>query len=65
MQDDYVLTLPPGLTDGEYRLITGMYSLPEVKRLPVHDSSGAAQGDYLDLGTVTLEGGRVMGQQPP
>ncbi|MHB1004938.1 MAG: hypothetical protein ACYC3S_04760 [Chloroflexota bacterium] len=59
VRDKYTLTLPPGLPDGEYRLIAGMYTLPEVRRLSVRNAAGAQLGDYVALGTITLTEGRI------
>ena len=43
------LVLPPDLPAGEYRLVTGFYTWPELTRLSV--SSG---GDAVDLATYDI-----------
>ena len=49
--DVYDLTLPADLPPGEYRLITGLYDLATLQRLPVQlDGSGAGPGDSPGTG---------------
>lgn len=50
LTDPYSLSLPPDLSPGRYRLITGLYDPASGARLPV--SSG---GDFVELGQVTVE----------
>lgn len=58
--DEYVLVLPSVLPDGEYRLIAGMYTRTDMRRLPVLVAGGRTDADYVDLGTLRLERGRVV-----
>lgn len=52
--DEYSLTLPAGAPPGEYRLIAGLYTLADLRRLPVADPAGRALGDHLELGTIVV-----------
>lgn len=45
------LSLPDNLPPGQYKLITGMYLLETLERLPVPDSTG----DYITLTTVEIK----------
>ena len=47
VEDDFVLTVPE---PGEYRVIGGLYLLPEVRRLAVDGG-----GDFVELGTLRVE----------
>ncbi len=49
IRDTVTLVLPPDLPAGEYRLVTGFYTWPELTRLSV--SSG---GDAVDLATYDI-----------
>ena len=52
--DDYAPTVPAGTPPGEYRLVVGMYTLADMRRLPVSAADGRPLGDAVDLGTVTV-----------
>lgn len=48
IRDTITLTIPDGAPPGEYRLVTGFYSWPDLVRLPVD------AGDAVELVAVTL-----------
>jgi hypothetical protein len=52
--DAHVLKLPEGLAPGRYRLVVGLYHLPDGQRLPAADASGRAPDDALPLADVAL-----------
>ena len=52
--DRTTVSLHPGIPPGTYRLVAGMYDRMTKHRLPVVDSSGQAQGDNYDIGTVIV-----------
>lgn len=52
--DEYTLVFPPAVPAGEYRLIAGMYTPADVRRLPVSDPAGRALGDAVEFGTLRL-----------
>jgi hypothetical protein len=52
--DTHVLTIPHDTPPGEYELWAGMYTQPDIKRLPVYDSQGNLVGDHVVLGKVTV-----------
>lgn len=45
--DTFQLQLPPGTASGIYTLTTGMYTLPDVRRLPVRSLSGVDTSDNV------------------
>ena len=45
--DDYVLSLPPDMPPGEYRLEIGMYDLKALKRLPAYSSEFPGEDDRI------------------
>jgi hypothetical protein len=49
VRDEHRLALPAGLPPGRYRLIAGMYALPDVTRLPV-----GGGGDFVELAAVEI-----------
>ena len=52
--DRHILQLSPDLPPGDYTLIAVMYSLPDLKRLPVTLNGSRVAGDYVRLGVVKL-----------
>jgi len=52
--DTHVLTIPPDAPPGEYELWAGMYTQPDIKRLPVHDAEENLAGDHVVLGKVMV-----------
>jgi hypothetical protein len=52
--DTFEITLSPDAQPGEYRLITGMYSSVEGKRLQVFTTDGQPLGDFAELTTITV-----------
>ena len=52
--DGYDVTVPADAPPGQYRLIAGMYTPEDVRRLPVQRADGQTLGDYVELGTVTI-----------
>lgn len=54
IKDRIDLSMPSGISNGEYRVIVGMYSLETMRRLEVRlpDSSGST--NYLDVGKITI-----------
>jgi len=55
MNDPYRLTLPAGLSPGDYWLEVGMYEMTSLRRLPVVDLGGNLAGDRIILGPVRVE----------
>ena len=55
MNDPYRLTLPAGLSSGDYWLEVGMYEMTSLRRLPVVDLGGNLAGDRVILGPVRVE----------
>ncbi|MBN1963768.1 MAG: hypothetical protein JW910_03920, partial [Anaerolineae bacterium] len=57
LHDDAVtVSLPPDLPPGEYRVLTGLYDVATVIRVPVVDGVGRAVPDNsIPLGTVRVE----------
>lgn len=54
--DTHVLAIPPETPPGEYELWAGMYTQPDIKRLPVHDALGNLVGDHIVLEKVQVIG---------
>jgi 4-amino-4-deoxy-L-arabinose transferase-like glycosyltransferase len=54
--DTHVLTIPPDAPPGDYELWAGMYTQPDIKRLPVYDALGNLVGDHVVLGKVKVIG---------
>jgi hypothetical protein len=54
--DTHVLTIPPETPPGDYELWAGMYTQPDIKRLPVYDAQGNLVGDHVVLGKVKVIG---------
>ena len=54
LADMHTLTVPPDAPPGEYELWAGMYTWPDIKRLPVYDAQGNLVGDHVVLGKVTV-----------
>ena len=52
--DPHTLTVPPDAPPGEYELWVGMYTQPDIKRLPVYDAQGNLVGDHVVLGKVMV-----------
>lgn len=53
VEDNYGILVPPGTPPGSYRLLVGMYSPADGKRLPV-TLGGQAGPDYVQLGKVAV-----------
>jgi 4-amino-4-deoxy-L-arabinose transferase-like glycosyltransferase len=54
--DTHVLAVPPDAPPGDYELWAGMYTQPDIKRLPVYDRQGDLVGDHVVLGKVKVIG---------
>jgi hypothetical protein len=54
--DTHVLTIPSDAPPGDYELWAGMYTQPDIKRLPVYDRQGNLVGDHVVLGKVKIIG---------
>jgi hypothetical protein len=52
--DTHVLAIPPETPPGEYELWAGMYTQPDIKRLPVYNAQGNLVGDHIVLGKVMV-----------
>jgi hypothetical protein len=52
--DTHVLPVPPEAPPGEYELWAGMYTQPDIRRLPVYDAQGNLVGDHVVLGKITI-----------
>ncbi|HJX38720.1 MAG TPA: glycosyltransferase family 39 protein [Anaerolineae bacterium] len=55
LRDEYVLTLPADLAPGTYQVEVGLYSYPELERLPVVEGQ-SSQGDRVLLTPVIVKG---------
>ena len=53
--DTHTLTIPPDAPPGDYELWAGMYTQPDIKRVPVYDAQGNLVGDHVVLGTVKVQ----------
>jgi hypothetical protein len=51
--DQYRLTLPPGITPGDYRLSLGFYWLPTQERVPLLNES-IPPSDQIEAGTIVV-----------
>jgi hypothetical protein len=51
IRDDYGLSLPKGLSDGEYKIEIGAYEYPSMTRLQIVDTNSKNIGDHLILDT--------------
>jgi hypothetical protein len=51
--DRYAIAIQPGTPPGQYELRVGMYSWPDLTRLPV-TLNGKPSGDYVPLGTIRV-----------
>jgi 4-amino-4-deoxy-L-arabinose transferase-like glycosyltransferase len=54
LPDRYDLTVAPDAPPGQYQLLAGMYDPVTGQRLPVTNAAGEAQGDAIQIGTVTI-----------
>jgi len=54
VKDDYDLIVPPEAALGVYRIQIGLYLAETGQRLPVLDSGGQPQGDYVALAPVRV-----------
>ncbi len=54
IEDSHTLDIPPDTPPGEYELWAGMYTQPDVKRLPVYDAQGNLVGDHVILRKVRV-----------
>jgi hypothetical protein len=54
MADAHTLIVPPDAPPGEYELWAGLYTQPDIKRLPVYDAQGNLVGDHVVLGQVMV-----------
>ncbi len=52
--DAYHISLPDDTPPGVYTIEVGMYGLVDPARLPVFDAQGRAQGDAIQLTTITV-----------
>jgi uncharacterized membrane protein len=53
--DTHVLAVPSDAPPGEYELWAGLYTQPEVERLPVYDERGQPAGDHVVLGRLRIQ----------
>jgi len=54
--DPHLLAIPSDAPPGDYELWAGMYTQPDIKRLPVYDRQGNLVGDHVVLGKVNIIG---------
>jgi hypothetical protein len=54
--DTHILTIPPDTPPGEYELWVGMYTQPDIRRLPIYDAPGNLVGDHVVLDKVKVMG---------
>ena len=54
-RDNHALRLPERLSPGVYTLRLILYTWRDGARLPVAGAGGAALGDFLDMGTITIQ----------
>ncbi len=52
--DTHILTIPSDVPPGEYELWAGMYTQPDIKRLPVYDAQGNLVGDHVILEKIKV-----------
>jgi len=52
--DTHLLAIPSDAPPGDYELWAGMYTQPDIKRLPVYDRQGNLVGDHVVLGRVNI-----------
>ena len=53
--DSSTLTLPPDVAAGSYTLVTGMYTFPEIQRLPAtNDVNGRWPNDAILLQEIII-----------
>ncbi len=55
IEDIHSLDIPPNTPPGEYEVWTGMYTQPDIKRLPVYDAQGNLVGDHVVLSKITVK----------
>ncbi|MBN1887159.1 MAG: glycosyltransferase family 39 protein [Thermoflexales bacterium] len=55
LADTHVLAVPSDAPPGEYELWAGLYTQPDVKRLPVYDEQGRPAGDHIVLGRLRIQ----------
>lgn len=48
------ITLPADAPSGRFSIRVGIYSLPDIARLPLTDSNGASLGDNVEIGTLEI-----------
>lgn len=54
LADNYTLTVLPAAPPGPYQLIVGMYDPITGQRLPITNAAGEAQGDAVQIETITI-----------
>lgn len=54
VRDNYVVEIPPDAPPGEYHLITGMYSLATMERLPVTTAQQTNVREHILLGRIVV-----------
>jgi len=54
VEDVHTLDLPDGLAAGDCRLDVGLYVMDTLERLPLFDASGAATGNNVSLGPLSV-----------
>ena len=52
--DAHTLAIPPDAPPGEYELWAGLYTQPDIRRLPVYDSQANLVGDHVVLEKVMV-----------
>jgi hypothetical protein len=53
VRDPHQLSIPAGITAGDYRLAVGLWLMAEGERMPVQDAAGNYLGDSLFIESVT------------
>lgn len=58
VDDRHAIPLSVDLSEGEYQVVVGLYSVGSGERLPVLDNQGNPAGDRIPLITLALSGGK-------
>lgn len=56
IEDNYAILLPPDLPPGRYTIRVGMYTWPELARLPLQSAEQLVVDDALEITAVTVLG---------
>lgn len=57
IMDEYDITVPPELAEGDYTIIAGMYDPQTGNRLPISDENGAMVRDHVVISSMYVDAG--------